>query len=146
MVGWSPQISQDARFFTLMVRKFIVLASKVSRSVGEQFAYTEEVLQSLGCLNGSEHTGDGTQDACLATGRNSACWRWFLEEAAVTCRAWKWVKVCPWNLRMPPCEKALPRRTQASLMRNFTGKLSVPSMTKSHGLMISSALCESRKS
>ena len=34
MVGWSPQISQDARFFSLMVRKFIVLASKVSnRSV-----------------------------------------------------------------------------------------------------------------
>ena len=34
----------------------------------------------------------------------------------------------------------MPRRTQASLIRNFTGKLSVPSMTKSHGLMISSAL------
>ena len=65
------------------------------QSVGEQFAYTEDVLQSLCCLNGSEHTGDGTQDACLATGRNSACWRWFLEEAAVTCRAWQVGKGLP---------------------------------------------------
>ncbi len=59
------------------------------QSVGEQFAYTEEVLQSLCCLNGSEHTGDGSQNSCLTTGRNSACWRWLLEEAAVTCRAWQ---------------------------------------------------------
>ena len=59
------------------------------QTVGEQFAYTEEVLQRLGSLDGSQHTGNGTQDSCLATGRNSACWRWFLEEAAVTSRAWK---------------------------------------------------------
>ena len=59
------------------------------QTVGEQFAYTEEILQCLGSLDGSEHSGDGTQDACLATGRNSACWRWFLEEATVTCRAWE---------------------------------------------------------
>ena len=30
------------------------------QSVGEQFAYTEDVLQCLGSLNGSEHTGDGS--------------------------------------------------------------------------------------
>lgn len=59
------------------------------QTVGEQFTHTEEVLQCLGCLDGSEHSGDGTQDACLTTGRNGACWRWFLEEAAVTCRAWE---------------------------------------------------------
>ena len=59
------------------------------QTVGEQFAHTEEVLQCLGCLDGSEHSGDGTQYACLATGRNSACWRWLLEETAVTSRAWK---------------------------------------------------------
>ena len=59
------------------------------QSVGEQFAHTEEVLQCLGCLDGSEHTGDGSQNACLARGRNSACWRWFLEEATVTSRAWQ---------------------------------------------------------
>ena len=59
------------------------------QSVGEQIAYTEEVLQSLCCLNGSEHTGDGSQNASLTTGRNCACWRWFLEEATVTCRAWQ---------------------------------------------------------
>nr|DAI70666.1 MAG TPA: hypothetical protein [Caudoviricetes sp.] len=59
------------------------------QSVGEQFAHTEDVLQSLGSLDGSEHTGDGTQDSCLATGRNSACWRWLLEETAVTSRAWQ---------------------------------------------------------
>ena len=53
------------------------------------FAHTEEVLQSLGSLDGSEHTSDGTQDSCLATGRNSACWRWLLEETTVTSRAWK---------------------------------------------------------
>ena len=59
------------------------------QTVGKQFAYTEEVLQSLCCLNGSEHTGNGTQYASLATGRNSACWRWLLEETTVTSRAWK---------------------------------------------------------
>ena len=59
------------------------------QSVGEQVAYTEEVLQCFGSLDGSEHTGDGSQNACLARGRNSACWRWFLEEATVTCRAWQ---------------------------------------------------------
>lgn len=50
------------------------------QSVGEQFAHTEEVLQRLGSLDGSEHTSDGTKDSCLARGRNSACWRWFLEK------------------------------------------------------------------
>ena len=30
------------------------------QSVGKQIAYTEEVLQCFGCLNGSEHSGDGT--------------------------------------------------------------------------------------
>jgi len=59
------------------------------QSVGEQFAHTEEVLQRLGSLDGSEHTSDGTKDSCLATGRNSACWRWLLEEATVTCCAWQ---------------------------------------------------------
>ena len=59
------------------------------QSVCKQIAYTEEVLQRLGCLDGSEHSGDGTQNACLATGRNSAYWRWLLEEATVTCRAWQ---------------------------------------------------------
>ena len=59
------------------------------QSVGEQFAHTEEVLQRLGSLDGSEHTSDGTKDSCLATGRNSACWRWLLEETTVTSRAWK---------------------------------------------------------
>ena len=59
------------------------------QSVGEQVAYTEEVLQCFGSLDGSEHTGDGSQNACLARGRNSACWRWFLEEATVTCRTWQ---------------------------------------------------------
>ena len=65
------------------------LGIKGEQSVGEQFAYTEEVLQCFGCLNGSEHSGDGTQNACLATCRNSACWRWLLEEATVTCCAWE---------------------------------------------------------
>ena len=59
------------------------------QSVCKQIAYTEEVLQSLCCLNGSEHTGDGSQNACLTTGRNSACWRWLLEETTVTSRAWQ---------------------------------------------------------
>ena len=59
------------------------------QSVGKQIAHAEEVLQSLCCLDGSEHTGDGSQNACLTTGRNCACWRWFLEEATVTCRAWQ---------------------------------------------------------
>ena len=59
------------------------------QSVGEQFAHTEEVLQRLGSLDGSEHTSDGTKDSRLATGRNSACWRWLLEETTVTSRAWK---------------------------------------------------------
>lgn len=59
------------------------------QSVCKQIAYTEEVLQSLCCLDGSEHSGDGTQNACLATGRNRACWRWLLEEATVTCCAWE---------------------------------------------------------
>ena len=59
------------------------------QSVGKQFAYTEEVLQSLCCLDGSQHTGDGSQNASLTTGRNCACWRWFLEEATVTCRTWQ---------------------------------------------------------
>ena len=31
------------------------------QSVGEQFAHTEEVLQRLGSLDGSEHTSDGTR-------------------------------------------------------------------------------------
>ena len=65
------------------------------QSVGKQIAYTEEVLQSLCCLDGSEHSGDGTQNACLATGRNSACWRWLLEEATVTCCAWEMGKGLP---------------------------------------------------
>ena len=59
------------------------------QSVGKQIAHAEEILQSLCCLDGSQHTGDGSQNASLTTGRNSACWRWFLEEAAVTSRAWK---------------------------------------------------------
>ena len=59
------------------------------QSVVAQFAHTEEVLQRLCSLDGSEHTGDGTKDSCLATGRNSACWSWFLEETTVTSRAWK---------------------------------------------------------
>ena len=59
------------------------------QSVGEQFAHTEEVLQSLGSLDGSEHASDGTQDSSLATGRNSACWRWLLEEATVAGGAWQ---------------------------------------------------------
>ena len=59
------------------------------QSVCKQIAYTEEVLQRLGSLDGSEYTSDGTKDSCLATGRNSACWRWLLEETTVTSRAWK---------------------------------------------------------
>lgn len=33
--------------------------------VGEQFAHTSDVLQSLSCLNGAQHTSDGTQHASL---------------------------------------------------------------------------------
>ena len=45
------------------------LGIKGEQSVGEQFAHTEEVLQRLGSLDGSEHTSDGTKDSCLATGK-----------------------------------------------------------------------------
>ena len=65
------------------------------QSVCKQIAHTEEVLQRLGSLDGSEHTSDGTKDSCLATGRNSACWRWLLEEATVTCCAWEMGKGLP---------------------------------------------------
>ena len=33
--------------------------------VGEQFAHSSDVLQSLSCLNGAQHTSDGTQHASL---------------------------------------------------------------------------------
>lgn len=33
--------------------------------VGEQFAHTSDVLQSLSCLNGAQHASNGTQHASL---------------------------------------------------------------------------------
>ena len=45
--------------------------------------------------------------------------------------------VWPSNLNIPPCEKGLPPSTHASFIKNFTGKLSVPSTIKSYPLMIS---------
>ena len=33
--------------------------------VGEQFAHSSDVLQSLSSLNGTQHTSDGTQHASL---------------------------------------------------------------------------------
>ena len=76
------------------------------QTVGEQFAHTEEILQSFGCLDGSQHTGDGSQNACLTRGRNSACWRWLLEETAVTCRTWQ-------------VSKSLPLESQNAAMREW---------------------------
>ena len=59
------------------------------QTVGEEFAYACDVFQSLGCLDGSEHTGDGSQHTCLATGRYGSCWRWLLEEATIAGGAWQ---------------------------------------------------------
>ena len=115
------------------------------QSVGKQIAYTEEVLQSLCCLDGSEHSGDGTQNACLATGRNSACWRWLLEEATVTCCAWEMGKGLSLESQDAAMGEWLAQAHAGIIDVNFTGKLSVQSMMKSHGLMISSALSEARK-
>ena len=36
------------------------LSIEGEKAVGQQLAYTCEVFQSLGCLNSSEHTGNGT--------------------------------------------------------------------------------------
>ena len=69
------------------------LLSQITRSlliVDEMIDGRVGAADFAGCsLDGSEHTSDGTQDSSLATGRNSACWRWLLEETTITSRAWK---------------------------------------------------------
>ena len=59
------------------------------QSVGQELAHAEEVFQRLGSLDSAQHTCDGSQYACLATGRYGSCWRWLLEEATVAGGAWQ---------------------------------------------------------
>ena len=57
------------------------------QTIGQQFADAREILQRLGGLDGAQHTGNGSQYACLRTGGNGASRRRFLEHAAVAGRA-----------------------------------------------------------
>ena len=115
------------------------------QSVGEQFAHTEEVLQCLGCLDGSEHTGDGSKDSCLARGRNSACWRWFLEEATVTCRAWQVGKGLALESQDAAMRECLAQAHTGIIDEELRREVVCGIDDESHGLMISSALSEARK-
>ena len=57
------------------------------QTVGQQFADTGEILQSLSGLNGAQHTCDSTQYASLRTGGNGSYGRRFLEHTTIAGRA-----------------------------------------------------------
>ena len=51
--------------------------------IGEKLAYSCDVFQGLGCLNGAEHSSDGSKYSGLRTGRHEIWWWWGAEHTTV---------------------------------------------------------------
>ena len=57
--------------------------------VGQQLAHAREIFQRLGCLNGSQHAGNGSKHTSLRAGGHSPYRRRLLEHAAIASGAWQ---------------------------------------------------------